>query len=644
MGSGRSVVVAFLLGIILAAFLCEVADGAEFTPVMAWTGAAPSGACAGNRVSVIASTGAHYCCVTGTWTACGGSSTIPWANVTGTPTTLSGYGVTAVAWSAITATPTTLVGYGITDAAPKASPIFTGTVTAPTFSGALSGNAATASALLSDPSDCTGNNFSLGINASGTAQCAQPSFSNLSGTATAAQIPAATAVALGGVKGFTGLTFVTGDLSLTASNITSVLGATSVQNATNAGTATNATQLGGVAAASYLQASTAATTYAPIGSKYLTMGSDATLSAEVAVPTCSGTDKLTSNGTAITCATDQTVAYTLPDATASVKGGIQLSGDLGGTAAAPTVPGLAGKAPTASPTFTGTVSAAAATTTGMLTGNQITSTTGQIFAGTNNALLLRSYVPSDASSPFTANIIDTNLTMTNAGSKLLAINNGSFLKSYFDKDGNFSGNAASATTAADSAKLGGTAAASYLLSSTAASTYAPIASPTFTGTVTAPTFSGALSGNASTASALAANPADCTGNNFSLGIDATGAAQCAQPAFSNLSGSIAATQIIAPTTTTFGGVKAKTCTGSDKVSAIGADGVPVCTADQGGSSALVLPSGLTQYGVQQIPFDATIANGTNYGYLILAKAYVSGSQPDSEVTGTITLVEVRVPD
>ncbi|NEW27233.1 hypothetical protein [Nocardia cyriacigeorgica] len=34
-----------------------------------------------------------------------------------------------------------------------------------------------------------------------------------------------------------------------------------------------------------------------------------------------------------------------PDATASVKGLVQLAGDLGGTAAAPTVPGLAGKAP-----------------------------------------------------------------------------------------------------------------------------------------------------------------------------------------------------------------------------------------------------------------------------------------------------------
>lgn len=43
-----------------------------------------------------------------------------------------------------------------------------------------------------------------------------------------------------------------------------------------------------------------------------------------------------------------------PDATTTVKGKIQLAGDLGGTAASPTVPGLANLAPKANPTFTGT--------------------------------------------------------------------------------------------------------------------------------------------------------------------------------------------------------------------------------------------------------------------------------------------------
>jgi len=46
---------------------------------------------------------------------------------------------------------------------------------------------AAATALASDPTDCAGNNFARGINASGTAQCAQPAFSNLSGSASIAQ-------------------------------------------------------------------------------------------------------------------------------------------------------------------------------------------------------------------------------------------------------------------------------------------------------------------------------------------------------------------------------------------------------------------------------------------------------------------------
>jgi hypothetical protein len=48
---------------------------------------------------------------------------------------------------------------------------------------------------------------------------------------------------------------------------------------------------------------------------------------------------------------------TVPDADATTKGILKLAGDLGGTASLPTVPGLAAKAPLASPTFTGTPSA-----------------------------------------------------------------------------------------------------------------------------------------------------------------------------------------------------------------------------------------------------------------------------------------------
>lgn len=68
-----------------------------------------------------------------------------------------------------------------------------GNFAAGTITGALAGNATTSTALAADPADCTGNTFALGINASGVAQCAQPSFSNLSGSATLAQLPFGTA-------------------------------------------------------------------------------------------------------------------------------------------------------------------------------------------------------------------------------------------------------------------------------------------------------------------------------------------------------------------------------------------------------------------------------------------------------------------
>jgi hypothetical protein len=69
--------------------------------------------------------------------------------------------------------------------------------------GSVSGNAGTATALAANGGNCTGNNFALGVDASGVGECAQPAFSNLSGTATDAQVPdnitislAATATAL----------------------------------------------------------------------------------------------------------------------------------------------------------------------------------------------------------------------------------------------------------------------------------------------------------------------------------------------------------------------------------------------------------------------------------------------------------------
>jgi hypothetical protein len=53
-----------------------------------------------------------------------------------------------------------------------------------------------------------------------------------------------------------------------------------------------------------------------------------------------------------------------------------------------------------------------------------------------------------------------------------------------------------------------------------------------------------------------------------------------QPDFTDLTGSIASSQQNNPAVGAKGGVEAKTCTSTDKISAIGTDGIPVCSADQ----------------------------------------------------------------
>jgi hypothetical protein len=61
---------------------------------------------------------------------------------------------------------------------------------AATIGANTTGNASTATALVSPPTQCGANNFATGITAAGNANCSQPAISNLTGTASSAQIPA----------------------------------------------------------------------------------------------------------------------------------------------------------------------------------------------------------------------------------------------------------------------------------------------------------------------------------------------------------------------------------------------------------------------------------------------------------------------
>ena len=64
----------------------------------------------------------------------------------------------------------------------------------------------------------------------------------------------------------------------------------------------------------------------------------------------------------------------------------------------------------------------------------------------------------------------------------------------------------------------------------------PLAGGTMTGALTATQFNGPLSGNATTATALAAAPVQCATNKYATGVSASGAATCTQVTYTQLSG------------------------------------------------------------------------------------------------------------
>jgi hypothetical protein len=141
-----------------------------------------------------------------TWGTCGSGSGLPSGGsssqvlVGGSPSTWGSVPAAAMPLptasslggvQSITATAHNWISYIDTTGAPHLSqptyPDLSGTV--PTWNQSTTGNAATATALAAAPTQCGGNQFATGIAASGSANCAQPTFSNLSGSASAAQIP-----------------------------------------------------------------------------------------------------------------------------------------------------------------------------------------------------------------------------------------------------------------------------------------------------------------------------------------------------------------------------------------------------------------------------------------------------------------------
>lgn len=153
--------------------------------------------------------GLYECTAANTWTTVGSNITIAWANITGTPTTLAGYGITdavpttrtinghalsanvtlaysdfgTMAWGNLTGTPTTLAGYGITDGAPNTPTFITQTASASLTNeqalGALASglvlNTTTTGVLsIYGGTSCGAGQFVNALSVSGASTCATP--------------------------------------------------------------------------------------------------------------------------------------------------------------------------------------------------------------------------------------------------------------------------------------------------------------------------------------------------------------------------------------------------------------------------------------------------------------------------------------
>lgn len=335
---------------------------------------------------------------------------------------------------------------------------------------------------------------------------------------------------------------------------------------------------------------------------------------------------------ALTCGTP---TASVPDATASVTGGVRLTGDLGGTATSPTVPGLAGKAPSTSGTSvllgngTGGFSSYGG---GTCTGANLVQALSSSGAPTCYQLKLGQVAAPSG---------DTTFTFPSGAKILWTFTGNTDVAFSIDGDGAFAGTGdlvhihkagTGSTTGADALHVEVTTDTNMngiRITTPSSSTQAILATGKVdvTGTVTATAFSGpltgAVTGNASTATALstagAANqywkngnvwgqvaysevsgtpaayslPAAtatvlggvkgtgtgtaCTGGQYALGHDAAGALTCGTPA---------GTYSLPAASTTLGGVKmAAACGAGNHVSSIGAAGELTCTADSGGGGA-----------------------------------------------------------
>ncbi len=221
--------------------------------------------------------------------------------------------------------------------------------------------------------------------------------------------------------------------------------------------------------------------------------------------------------------------------------------------------GAAGSMRGSSGTFTYGVSAATFTATGTIEGDEYTeggsNTLTNDISGVAATATALAADPSDCSLPNVALGINTagtaqcaqpsNVTGNAATATALAANGGNCSAGNFPLGVDASGAIESCTDAATQAELDTHAALTGTSAHSAASanTASAIVARDGSGNFAAGTITAAISGNATTATALAANGSNCSAGSYALGVDASGAAEgCTVAATGSGDAVLAATQ------------------------------------------------------------------------------------------------------
>ncbi len=348
-----------------------------------------------------------------------------------------------------------------------------GTITAATFSGALTGNASTATALASNPTDCSANQFANAIAASGNLTCV---------ALTDGDIPNS----------------ITIDLATNATNAVNLVGSGSTSNSVDLATA----EVAGNLRANNLQSAAADLGAADVtvnfGNTNGLFNTNITTDGTITATTFIGA--LTGNAsTATALAANPTDCAANQFATT-----IAVNGNL--TCAALTD----GDIPNSITVDLAATATALASNPTDCSANQF----ANAIAASGN-LTCASIVDADVSNTLTASIF---------------VGSGSTSDSIDLATAEVAGNLRATNLQSAAADLGA-ANVTVDLSNTNG---AFVTNLTVDGTITAATFSGALTGNASTASALVANPTDCSANQFANAIAASGNLTCAAIVANNL--------------------------------------------------------------------------------------------------------------